>query len=98
MKTKIDDLILLDSNVLIYAEMRDDERYEEASSLRDRALRGEFAACISPQILSEFFSSITHTGRRGPEQVVAPADAANRVRLYYEAELFDSYLPRASND
>ena len=48
------DFILIDTNVLIYADQSQDQYHIAAKTLRDRAARGEFLACISPQVLSEF--------------------------------------------
>ena len=86
MKSDPAGLVFLDSNIFIYAEAREEDQYQEARSLRDRALEGEFDACISPQVLSELFSSVTHQGRKGPEQPLSPSKAAERVRRYYESE------------
>lgn len=41
---------------------------------------------MSPQVLSEVFSSVTHQGRAGAEQPLSPAEAAARIRKYYESE------------
>ncbi len=63
-------LVLLDSNILIYAEQAEEAHHATAKSLRDRALTGEFKACISPQVLSEFFAIVTN-----PRRVNAPLTA-----------------------
>ena len=79
-------VLFLDSNVLIRAELEDQERHEEAASLRNLALTGSIPACVSPQILSEVFSVLTYEGRGGPAQPVSPSDAAALIRKYYESE------------
>ena len=79
-------MIFFDSNIFIYAETREDAHHEEAKSLRDLALTGQISACISPQILSGFFSVVTHEGRGGPEQPLSPSVAGELVRTYNESE------------
>lgn len=90
-----DNLVLLDTNVLIYAEQRKQPQHESAKLLRDQALKGEIPACISPQILTEFFSVMTNTGPRGPEDPLTPQEAADQVRKYYESENLTVIYPGA---
>ena len=84
MKTDMADLTLLDSNILIYAEQAETPYYEAAKSLRDRVLAGEISACISPQVLSEFFAVATN-----PRRVTAPLtiqEARDQIEKYCESE------------
>ncbi len=78
-------MIFFDSNIFIYAEAREEAHYEEAKSLRDLALAGQISACISPQVVSEFFSSVTHEGKKGPEKPLSPSVAADLIRKYNES-------------
>ena len=86
MKTKPDlkDIVLLDSNILIYAEQDIALQYEAARSLRDQALTGEIFACVSPQILSEFFAVVTNPRR--VDDPLSQQEATDQVRKYYESE------------
>ena len=86
MKADPADMVFFDSNIFIYAEAREEEQHQEAKSLRDRALEGEIHACVSPQVLSEVFSSITYQGRKGAEQPLSPSKAAALLKKYYESE------------
>lgn len=86
MRDSLNAAVLLDTNVLVYAEQRKEPQHEEAKSLRDRALRGEIAACVSPQVLAEFYSVITNTGPRGPENPLTAQEATDRLRRYYESD------------
>ena len=86
-------LVLLDTNVFIYAEQQRESRHEEAKSLRDRALQGEFNACVSPQVLSEFFSVMTNTGRRGPEDPLTAQEATDVIRRYHESDAVTIIYP-----
>ena len=86
MRNNPSDLILFDSNIFICAELEGLEHHGEAKSLRDRALSGELNACINPQVISEFFSVVTHQGRSGPEKPLSTSEASALVKKYYESE------------
>ena len=78
------DLTLLDTNILLYSEQEEAPQHGAAKALRDQALLGETSACISPQILSEFFAVATN-----PRRVSAPLtqqEAIDQIRKYYESE------------
>ena len=79
MKVKHDAMVLLDSNILIYAEQRREPQHEVAKSLRDRALAGDISACITPQNLGEFFSVVTNSGPRGPEDTLTAQEATDQI-------------------
>ena len=68
MKGNPADAVFFDSNIFIYAEAREEKQHQDAKSRRDRVLEGDFDACVSPQVLSEVFSSVTYQGRKGAEQ------------------------------
>jgi len=85
--------VLLDTNILIYAEQQREARHEEAKSLRDRALQGELNACVSPQVLSEFFFVMTNTGRRGPEKPLSSQEATDLIRRYFESDALSVIYP-----
>ena len=77
------ELVLLDTNILVYASNADVPQHALAVELRERARRGEFYACISLQNLSEFYAVITD-----PRRVTypdTPEVAAAKVREYLEA-------------
>lgn len=89
MKTNPADLALLDTNILVYAEQRRQPQHEAAKMLRDRALRGEIPACISPQVLSEFFAVITRFGGAP----LSPQEAVDEVKKYYRAKRLIKIYP-----
>ena len=80
------EIILFDTNILVCAALEEQEHHGEAKSLRHLALAGQVSACISPQILSEFFSVVTREGRGGPEKPLSASDAADLIRTYNESE------------
>ena len=86
-----DHLVLLDSNILIYAEQAEDPHHGAAKSLRDRALAGEIRACISPQVLSEFFAIVTN-----PRRVSTPLTAEKaleNIRNYNRSQKLLKIFP-----
>ena len=77
-------LALLDSNILVYADQKEQPQYKAAKSLRDHALTGKITACISPQVINEFYAVSTN-----PRRVSAPLtvqEATDQIRRYAESE------------
>ena len=87
-------LVLLDANVLIYAE-QDKSLYHEASKLlRDRALTGAIAACVSPQVLNEFYAVVTNPRR--VDDPLSAREAVDQIRKYYRAKHLVKIFPGPS--
>jgi uncharacterized protein len=75
-------MMLLDSNVLIYALNRDEPLHRSCREVVERAMRGRLDCAVFPQILMEFFATITSPARaRAP---VAPAEAVQRIADWRE--------------
>jgi predicted nucleic acid-binding protein len=55
--------ILLDTNILVHACNRASQYHGKAADVVRKALRGEIEACITPQILYEFFAVVTNPRR-----------------------------------
>ncbi len=55
--------ILLDSNILVYAYDKLSANHEQAKKIMNKALKGEIDACLSAQVLYEFFAVITNPKR-----------------------------------
>lgn len=71
-------MALLDANILISADQEEEEHHPIARRLRERAQQGLLAACISPQVLTEFYAVVTKTtGRNKPSRPLSPAEAAS---------------------
>ncbi len=51
---------LLDTNVLVYAVDQASSHHIAASSLANKGFNGDIPVCVSPQILSEFFATLTN--------------------------------------
>lgn len=54
---------LLDTNILVYALYEDAEHHKPCRQLLDRAQNAEAALCMTPQVLAEFFSTVTNPRR-----------------------------------
>jgi predicted nucleic acid-binding protein len=71
------ELEMLDTNVLVYAYYEDSPHYPVAAPLLDRAQNAGAGLCISPQVLTEFFSTITNPRR--VSNPFSPEDALNEM-------------------
>lgn len=78
------DLVLIDTNILIYAADTTSSFHATASTILERGAGGVIPICISPQVLFEFFSVITN-----PKRVETAWTAEKAVRAmdkYYRAK------------
>ena len=85
------DLALLDANVLIYAEQDQSPHYLASKSLRDRALTGDVAACISPQVLNEFYAIVTNPAR--VDEPLSAQEAIDQITKYYRSKRLAKIYP-----
>jgi len=69
---------LLDTNILVYAADEMSPFHQAARTLREKGLRGEILLCICPQVLNEFFATVTN-----PQRVNNPR-TQNEARLEME--------------
>ena len=81
-----EDLALLDTNILIYADQEQEPHHHVAKMPRDRGQQGEIPVCIAPQNLSEFFAIVTRTGRHRASNPMSPDEAIDEIRKYLECE------------
>lgn len=84
-------MILFDANVLVHAHAINSPFYEVARRLRDQAAQGDLAACVSPQVLCEFFAVITDVRRFRP--ALSPRQAIHEVTTYWTRSGFRKILP-----
>lgn len=66
--------------MLVYASDEESPFGQAARDLLSRADRGEFQACLAPQVLFEFYSTVTDSRR--VRHAIAPRDAAQAVHGY----------------
>src|SRR5688572_27139156 len=79
--TTSDELILLDTNILVYAADSLSAYHQQAKSFRDRGRNGGLSVCIAPQNLFEFYAVITD--RKRVSQPLSPQEAASEIASYY---------------
>ena len=85
-------MILLDANILVYAHAADSPFHASARQLRDQAAQGVLPACLSPQVLCEFFSVITDD--RLVKPVLSPSQAKRELGTYWNAGGFRRIVPK----
>ena len=59
-------MILLDANVLVYAADSDSPRYKPCWDVLDRSFAGTIPAVLVPQVLLEFYATVTGSRVRAP--------------------------------
>ena len=85
------DLILFDTNILVYAANKVSPFHEGAKALREKAEEGELRVCVSLQNLWEFYAVITDP--RMVEKPLSPQVAREQVEKYLEAEFIVKLSP-----
>lgn len=93
-------VILIDTNILVYAHNQDSPHNEKANQLLKDALELKFEACIAHQNLLEFFSVITNPKRIEKPLTIETAlswiklylDSANIVKVFPSQNTLESTL------
>lgn len=75
---------LLDTNVLVYADVPVSEFHVQAKALRDAALTGQLHACIAQQNLIEYVAILSDPRRVA--QTVPPGSLAKSLTAYRHSE------------
>lgn len=84
-------MILFDANVLIHAHAIHSSFHEAAKRLRDQAASGEVEACLTPQVLCEFFAVVTNERLFHP--ALSPEQAGHQVGVYWTQSRFQKFVP-----
>ncbi len=74
------DLVLLDTNVLVYAADKLSPFHNQSREFRDRGQKGEIAICVTPQVLFEFYAVITDPRR--VNQPLNSLEAVKEINIY----------------
>lgn len=77
---KNDKPILLDTNILVYGHQEQSEFHTRARSILLQGFEGKVPMCVCPQVLMEFYSTITN-----PKRVTNPAppeEAIEEIEKY----------------
>jgi len=91
---KKDELVGLDTNVLIYADDPSSVLHPAARGVLEEVFRGLWRACISPQILAEYYSVITSVKRcKNP---LSAEEAKERVVWLNRVRILKKIYPRRS--
>lgn len=67
--------ILLDTNILVHAYNKSSIHQPKAREIVKKAMKGELEACLSPQVLYEFFAVVTSVKR--VERPMSPLEASD---------------------
>ena len=84
-------MVLFDTNLLVHAHAGRSPYHEVARRLRDEVIHGKMEACLSPQVLCEFFAVSTD------ERILQPPltpEQANKEILNYWVSNFRKILPK----
>lgn len=89
-----DDLSLFDTNLLVYATFKDLPFHKVAKKIRDSGLTGALRACLTPQVLTEFYSIVT--SRKRVVKPLPPSIAAREVENYLRADSITKVYMKAT--
>jgi predicted nucleic acid-binding protein len=84
---------LLDTNILVHAYNKSSPNQEQASKILKQAMQGEIQACLSPQVLYEFFAVVTSAKR--VEHPISSTEAANLCLDLWECNEIEKLNPSA---
>lgn len=85
-------MILFDANVLVHAHASRSPFHEAAKRLINQAADGEVEACLTPQVLCEFFA--VATDERLFKPALSPKEAAKQIAIYWTKSRFQRVVPR----
>src|SRR3990167_5138354 len=86
-----DDVVLFDTNILVYARDLESPNYQKAKELQDAVNEGVLNAVITPQNLLEFYSVITNQAKS--KKADSPKEAIVEIKKYLRGrKIFDVYL------
>jgi len=82
--------VFLDTNILVYAINIDSASHPSAAALIKEISAGTLKTCMSPQILCEFFATVTNPRKfRCP---LTPTEASDAINSYMESAISLLYL------
>lgn len=89
-----DKLTGLDTNIFVFADDPLSPHHNQAKSILENALKGALRACISPQILAEYFAVIT--SKRQVQHPLTVEEAKNRVLFINKIRRIKKVYPKRS--
>src|SRR4030042_3101417 len=75
-----DDVVLFDTNILVYARDLESPNYQKAKELQNAVNEGVLNAAITPQNLLEFYSVVTNQAKS--KKADSPKEAIAEVKKY----------------
>lgn len=84
--------VLLDTNILVYADNINSPYHTIAKEVRDSCLRGEIQGCLSTQNLYEYFAVVTDSKK--VEFPLSPDEAINEIEKYLKAKTIKIIFPK----
>jgi len=84
--------VLLDTNILVYADNINSPYHKVAKEIRDSCLRGEIQGCLSSQNLYEYFAVVTDSKK--VEFPLSPEEAINEIEKYCKAKTIKIIFPK----
>lgn len=85
-------MTLVDSNLLVHAHAGRSPFHEAAKRVIDQAASGELEACLTPQVLCEFFAVTTNERLFKP--ALSPREAAREIAVYWTKSRFRRVVPK----
>lgn len=89
---KTSNLILLDTNILVYCHQDLSPFHLQAKTIMEKGLRETLPLCVCPQVLMEFFSTITNPKR--VTDPVSPEEAIQELEKYCTRRWIAKIHPR----
>jgi predicted nucleic acid-binding protein len=83
--------ILLDTNILVHAYNKSSPHQDQAIEILNKATQGAIEACLSPQVLYEFFAVVTSAKR--VEHPISPREAADLCIDLWECNEIEKLNP-----
>ena len=83
--------ILLDTNILVHAYNKSSPNQKQASNIMKQAMKGEIEACLTAQVIYEFFAVVTN-----PKRVECPMkldEAADLCMDLWECREIEKVTP-----
>ncbi|HAV10257.1 MAG TPA: hypothetical protein DCX22_01375 [Dehalococcoidia bacterium] len=81
--------VFLDTNLLIYAINEDSPWHSAAVALIDKINTGEVQACLSPQVLAEFYATVTNSKK--VKHALTADEAVATVDGYIDSDILKLY-------
>ncbi|MEK9148961.1 MAG: TA system VapC family ribonuclease toxin [Candidatus Desantisbacteria bacterium] len=89
---KIDNAIFIDANILVYSIDKDSPYHKDTRALIDKMDNEQLSTCLSPQVLGEFYATITNPKKI--KKPLTPNKAAEIVERFLEADTVKKIYPQ----